>query len=83
MKKEDYSQYSIEDLTKREKTARVATIALGALIVMQFFPCLYLTYKQGFNVFTVMPFTFLPILIVNISTMKKIRAEIDSRNKVS
>lgn len=83
MKKEDYSQYSVEELTKREKTAKVATIALGAIIVMQFFPCLYLTYKQGFNVFTVMPFTFLPILFINFSTMKKIRDEIDSRNKPS
>lgn len=83
MKKEDYSKYSIEDLTKKEKTAKVATIALGALIVMQFFPCLYLTYKQGFNVFTVLPFTFLPLLMVNILTLKKIKAEMNSRNKAS
>lgn len=83
MKKEDYSKYSIEDLTKKEKTAKVATIALGALIVMQFFPCLYLTYKQGFNVFTVLPFTFLPLLMVNILTLKKIKAEMNSRNKPS
>lgn len=83
MKKEDYSQYSIEDLTKREKTAKVVTIVLGCLIVMQFFPCLYLTYKQGFNVFTVLPFTFLPLLMVNILTLKKIKAEINSRNKAS
>ncbi|MBL7886229.1 MAG: hypothetical protein JNJ52_05745 [Flavobacterium sp.] len=83
MKKEDYSKYSIEDLIKKEKTAKVATIALGALIVMQFFPCLYLTYKQGFNVFTVLPFTFLPLLMVNILTLKKIKAEMNSRNKAS
>jgi hypothetical protein len=80
MKKEDYSQYSIEELTKKEKTAKVATITLGVVVFLQFLVGLFLTYKQGFSIFIVLPFTFLPILIVNISTMKKIRAEIDSRN---
>lgn len=83
MKKEDYSQYSIEDLSKREKTAKVATIALGSLLLLQLLVGLFLTFKQGFNIFIFLPFAFLPILIVNISTMKKIRAEIDSRNKAS
>ena len=83
MKKEDYSQYSIEDLTKKEKTAKVATIMLGFVIFLQFLVGVFLTYQQGFSIFIVLPFTFLPILIVNISTMKKIRAEIDSRKKAS
>jgi hypothetical protein len=81
MKKEDYSQLSIEELTKKEKTAKMATIALAAIIVLQFLVGLFLTFKQGFNVFTILPITFLPILIVNYMTIKKIREEINSRSK--
>lgn len=83
MKKEDYSQYTIEDLIKKEKTAKVATTVLGFVIFLQFLVGVFLTFQQGFSIFIVLPFTFLPILIVNISTIKKIRAEIDTRNKVS
>ena len=81
MKKEDYSQLTIEELTKKEKTAKTATIALAVVIVLQFLVGLFLTFKQGFNVFTILPVTFLPILIVNYMTIKKIREEINSRSK--
>ncbi len=79
MKKEDYSQLSMEELTKREKTAKTATIVLGVILALQFLIGLFLTFKQGFSVFTILPITFLPILIINLSTIKKIREEINSR----
>lgn len=81
MKKEDYSKFTIEELTKKEKTAKTATIALAVIIVLQFLIGLYLTFKQGFGVFTILPITFLPILIVNYLMIKKIREEINSRSK--
>ncbi|HLP64886.1 redox-active disulfide protein 2 [Flavobacterium sp.] len=81
MKKEDYSQLTIEELTKKEKTAKTATVMLAVVIVLQFLVGLFLTFKQGFNVFTILPVTFLPILIVNYSIIKKIREEINSRDK--
>jgi cytochrome b561 len=83
MKKEDYTNYTTDDLIKKEKTAKAATILLGVMIFLQFLVGLFLSYNQGFSIFVVLPFTFLPIWIINISTMKKIRAEIDSRNKTS
>lgn len=79
MKKEDYSQLSIEELTKREKTAKTATIVLGVILALQFLIGIVLTFKQGFSVFTILPVTFFPILIINLSTIKKIREEINSR----
>lgn len=81
MKKEDYSQLTIEELAKKEKTAKTATIALAVIILLQFLIGLYLTFKQGFGVFTILPITFLPILILNYSMIKKIREEINSRSK--
>lgn len=81
MKKEDYSQLTIEELTKKEKTAKVATAILAAVIVLQFLVGLFLTFNQGFSIFTILPITFLPILIVNNSMIKKIREEINSRSK--
>lgn len=81
MKKEDYAQYSTEDLLKREKTAKSSTSLLAGIVIVQFIVGVYLTYKQGFSVFTVMPFCFLPIVLINYSSAKKIREEINSREK--
>lgn len=80
MKKEDYSQQSLDELIKREKTARIATITLGVLVFFQLVVGLFLTFKNGFGVFTILPITFLPILMINVASLKKIKAEIKSRN---
>lgn len=81
MKKEDYSQYSTEELLKREKTGKVATGVLFGVIVVQLVAGIYLTTQKGFGVFTILPVCFLPILLINYSSIKKIREEIDSREK--
>lgn len=81
MKKEDYSQYSTEQLLKREKTAKIATGALFGVILVQLAAGIYLTVQKGFGVFTILPVCFLPILIINYSSIKKIRDEINSREK--
>jgi hypothetical protein len=81
MKNIDYTQLSVEELTKRYKTTKVATIMLGTILFFQFLTGIFLSIKQGFSVFTIIPICFFPILIINISSLKKIKSELKSREK--
>lgn len=76
----DLTTLTLEELEKRAKTTKTATGMLLGIIIVQFVIGIYLTFKQGFNVFTVIPMAFLPMVFVNYASLKKIKAEIESRN---
>jgi hypothetical protein len=81
MKKEtNLSTLTVEELKKRAKTTKVASIMLAIIIALQFGIGVFLTISKGFNVFTVIPLAFLPMLMVNFSNIKKIKEEIAKRN---
>ncbi len=81
MKKEtNLSTLTVEELEKRVKTTKIASIMLAVIIAIQFGIGIFLTLSKGFNVFTVIPLAFLPMLIVNFTNIKKIKAEIAKRN---
>ncbi len=80
MKQVPLSELSQEELLKKEKTLKAASTVLGGMLVVLAAASVYLTYLQGFTVFSVLPVAFLPIFIVNIGNLKKIKAEISSRN---
>jgi hypothetical protein len=81
MKKEtNLSTLTVEELEKRAKTTKIASIMLAVIIAIQFGIGIFLTLSKGFNVFTVIPLAFLPMLIVNFTNIKKIKAEIAKRN---
>jgi hypothetical protein len=73
------SELSIEQLEKRAKTTKISTGALSGILLVQLAAGIYLTIKQGFNVFIILPVAFLPLVLVNISTLKKIKEEIATR----
>lgn len=75
----DLSQLSLEELHKRAKTSRFATGLLLGVIILQFCIGIYLTIKQGFNVFTIIPMAFLPMVMINYAGLKKINEEITKR----
>lgn len=79
-KEEDLSLLSSEELAKKAKTAKTATGLLLGIIMVQFAVGIFLTFKQGFNVFTVLPIAFLPLIIVNYVNIKKLNEEIARRN---
>ena len=82
MKKEiDLSTLTIEELEKRAKTTKTASVMLAVVIAIQFGIGVFLTFSKGFNVFTVIPLAFLPMLMVNFSNIKKIKEEIAKRNR--
>jgi hypothetical protein len=80
MKQVPLSELSQEELLKKVKTGKIAISALGGLLIVLVAATVYLTYLQGFSVFTVLPVAFLPLFIINVSNLKKIQAEIASRN---
>jgi len=73
------SELSIEQLEKRAKTTKISTGGLSGILLMQLAAGIYLTIKQGFNVFIILPLAFLPLVLVNITTLKKIKEEIATR----
>lgn len=81
MKNEDFTTLTIDQLKAKEKSAQTAASLLAGVIIVQLFGGIYLTYVNGFNIFTIMPVVFIPILIVSFNNLKKIKQEIASRNK--
>jgi len=80
MKQVPLSELSLEELLKKEKTLKAASTVLGGMLVLLAAASAYLSYLQGFSVFTVLPVAFLPMFIINLSNLKKIQTEIASRN---
>lgn len=81
MKKEpELTSLTIAELEKRAKTTKTATGLLLGILIVQFVIGTYLTIKQGFNVFIIIPIAFLPLVMVNFANLKKIKEEIAKRN---
>ncbi|KOY87092.1 hypothetical protein AD998_13915 [bacterium 336/3] len=79
MTPEKLSKMKLQELEKQEKALRIATPVLGGLLVVMFVLSILLFIRQGFSAFSTMPVAFLPLLIVNIINLKKVRKEIASR----
>jgi hypothetical protein len=81
MQETDLTKVTKEELLKREKTAKVVSYLFIGVIIIQLATGIFLTIKQGFSIFMIVPIAFVPILMITISNLKKIRTEIDSRTK--
>lgn len=80
MKQKPYSEMSLAELKNQEKTLKTVTYVLGGVLIVQFVVGIALSFTKGFSVFSILPFAFLPLMIVNLGNLKKIRAEIASRS---
>ena len=80
MNKEYISQMSLEALNKRAKWLGITTLCISLCVMIMAVSGIYTTIKQGFSMFTVLPAIFLPMLIMQWSSLKKIKAEIEARN---
>lgn len=79
MKENKYAKMSLEELKATEKKMKVAISAFIGMLIVLAISVAYLTLRDGFNVFLVLPFTLIPILMANVMGMKKIQEEIKSR----
>ena len=73
------SSLTLTDLNKRAKSTKMASGLLIGIIIVQFITGIFLTLKQGFSVFILIPVAFLPMVAVNYSNLKKINEEIAKR----
>jgi len=80
MKQTPFSELNQNQLKIREKALKTAVVILSGMLLILFAITGYLTFVKGFSVFSILPFIFLPIFLINILNLKKIRTEINSRN---
>jgi hypothetical protein len=80
MKKQpELSELSLEELEKIAKMNKFSSIILIIAIGIQFLVGVFLTFRNGFNVFIILPMAFLPLIIVNFTNLNKIKDEIAKR----
>jgi len=70
---------SVEELKKKEKVVKTSTGVLLGSVILMIGAGLYLTTKQGFNAFTILPIAFLPMLMMSFKQLKAIKAELAKR----
>ena len=77
MAKENLSELSTEDLTKKKKqTSFVMGLLTGALIMAIFLTII----SKGFPYLTIIPFACSPILFIIYKNLRDINKELKSRN---
>jgi Na+-transporting methylmalonyl-CoA/oxaloacetate decarboxylase beta subunit len=79
MNKPKLSELSNETLLKNEKILKASTYALAAVLVISFVVNIYVAVTKKFSALSVIPIAFLPILIINLNSLKEIKKEIKSR----
>ena len=77
----ELTSLTIEELNKKLKTTKFATGMLTGILIVQLIVGVYLSVKNGFSIFIIVPIAFLPILIINYQNIKKINEEIARREK--
>ena len=75
----ELSEMSLDELKSQEKGQTIILSVFIGLILIMAIAGGYLTYIKGFNVFTVLPVAFLPLVLVFFNNLKKTKAEISSR----
>lgn len=80
MKQKELIEMNLDELKSKEKKLKLALGILAGAIIVLLIACIIITITKGFEVFTIMPIIFLPIIITSFSGLKKIQEEIKSRN---
>jgi hypothetical protein len=80
------AQKQLSEMTEEElkKNIRMMTIVVTVIIVsiiIMFISAVYTYTRKGFSVTAILPFAFMPIAIINLVNLKKIKSELDSRKK--
>ncbi|TDG35203.1 redox-active disulfide protein 2 [Pedobacter changchengzhani] len=79
MQSNKFKEMSNEDLVKAKKSLRSITYALGIMLVVLIILNIFLLFKKGFSPMIFVPVALLPIVIINISSIKKMKAELKLR----
>lgn len=80
MSTKKYTQMSDEELLKNQKSIKTITALLAGMLLFLFAINIFLAFKKGFGALNAVPIALLPIVIINVNTMKEIKKELNSRN---
>lgn len=75
-----YAEMSNEELLKSQKSIKVVTGLLAGMLLFLFAINIFLAFKKGFSALNVVPVALLPIVFINMNTLKEIKKELNSRN---
>ena len=82
MQKIDYSTFSLEDLKKKAAAQKVVTgILMGSIIIMLLAGIFITVKNKNFSAFSVTPIAFLPLMIINMNSLKEINKAIAEKEK--
>jgi hypothetical protein len=81
MAQKQFSEMTEEELKKNVRMLSIAVAVIFASIIIMIISAVFSYTKKGFTVYTVVPFAFLPIAIINFMNLKKVKAELASRKK--
>ncbi|RZL21375.1 MAG: redox-active disulfide protein 2 [Pedobacter sp.] len=70
---------SNQELLKREKMISAVTYTLAGMLLVLFLLAIILSFAKGFSALTVVPVALMPIVLINLGSIKKIKAERKSR----
>jgi hypothetical protein len=82
MSKIDYSTFSLEELKKKAAAQKVVTgIFMGSIIVMLIAGIFITVKNKSFSAFSVTPIAFLPLMIINLNSLKEINKAIAEKER--
>lgn len=76
-----FSQMSVEKLQQQAKTTKLVTGMLAGMLAVLLVMAILLSIKKGFSTLIVVPFALLPIVIINVNSLKQIKKELESRGE--
>lgn len=79
MPKEDLQKVSTPDLQKKQKALIVLTTMLAGTLLVLIILAIIQTFSKGIFPLLAVPLALLPILILNFSTVGRIKKELKSR----
>ncbi len=83
MKSKNLTELSAEELLKQQKSIKVVTGMLAGMLILLLVIGIFLTFQKiSFIAFVVIPIALLPIVFLNLATLKKIKQELNLRDNV-
>ena len=79
MKGDKLQEMSTEALLKQKKSIVALTGMLAGALLVLLIIAIILSLQQGFTPLVIIPFALLPIVLLNLNTLKEIKKVLNSR----
>lgn len=83
MKAKPLSEYTSKELTQKLKTVTTLTSIFAGALIALFAINIYQSITNKFTALSIIPIALMPILVINIASISKIKAELKSREQNS